>query len=351
MSFMQALQHPEMVFSHDSSLMVYILVGLTLLLLFTLIQVLLSSSKPDTNTLPPPPSPPRLPIIGNFHQVGSSYPHRSLAALSSQYGPLMLLHLGQKKALVVSSAHAAAQVLKTHDLAFCNRPKSVITAKLMYNYKDVASAPYGEFWRHIRSLCVLQLLSAKRVQSFRSVREEETYNMMERIGQSCLKSEPIDLSETLMGLANNVVCRVALGRKYNDRSFKNLLSKFIVFLGRFNLADFVPWLNWIHKLDGLDAEVDRTAKDLDEFLDQVIEDHQMDEGTEPKRERDFVDVLLGVQKETQSLDMDSIKGIILVSSSSLVLRKFHFRLRKVKVAIHSCEFCSTDAAGHVCCGN
>ena len=68
-----------------------------------------------------PPSPPKLPIIGNLLQLGQ-IPQRSLRDLSEKYGPLMLLHLGNKPTLVVSSANVAREVMKTHDLAFSDRP-------------------------------------------------------------------------------------------------------------------------------------------------------------------------------------------------------------------------------------
>ncbi|PRQ17653.1 putative indoleacetaldoxime dehydratase [Rosa chinensis] len=60
----------------------------------------------------------------------------------------MLLHLGSFPVVVVSSAEAAAQLFKTHDLAFSSRPPKLIAyGKLLYNYKDVGSAPYAEYWR------------------------------------------------------------------------------------------------------------------------------------------------------------------------------------------------------------
>ncbi|XP_072088024.1 phenylacetaldehyde oxime monooxygenase CYP71AN24 [Arachis hypogaea] len=67
-----------------------------------------------------PPSPPKLPIIGNLHQLGT-LPHQSLKALSDKYGPILLLQLGQTKALVVSSADIVEEIVKTHDVAFSNR--------------------------------------------------------------------------------------------------------------------------------------------------------------------------------------------------------------------------------------
>uniref|UniRef100_M4DNI2 Cytochrome P450 n=1 Tax=Brassica campestris TaxID=3711 RepID=M4DNI2_BRACM len=130
----------------------------------------------------PPPSPPRLPFIGNLHQLGR-YPHRSLCFLSRRYGPLMILHFGRVPVLVVSSVGAARDVLKTHDRVFASRPQSKIFEKLMYNGRDVAVAPYGEYWRQMKSVCVLHLLSHK-MEEVRtcckrrsSVSEEDLQNM------------------------------------------------------------------------------------------------------------------------------------------------------------------------------
>ncbi|GLT63746.1 hypothetical protein SLA2020_362850, partial [Shorea laevis] len=69
-----------------------------------------------------PPSPPKLPILGNLHQLGA-IPHNSFWKLSKKYGSVLLLHLGRTRVLIISSAVAARDVLKVHDLACCNRPQ------------------------------------------------------------------------------------------------------------------------------------------------------------------------------------------------------------------------------------
>ena len=81
--------------------------------------------------------------------------------------------------------------------------------------KDVASAAYGNYWRQTRSILVLHLLSAKKVQSFEAVREEEISIMMENIRKCCASLMPVDLTGLFCIVANDIVCRAALGRRYS----------------------------------------------------------------------------------------------------------------------------------------
>ncbi|KAK9155928.1 hypothetical protein Sjap_003408 [Stephania japonica] len=104
-----------------------------------------------TKQLNPPPGPPKLPTIGNLHQLGA-LPHRSLSNLSEIYGPVMLLHLGRMPLLVVSSAENVKEIMKTQDLNF----------SLSYNFIDIALSPYGDCWREMRKIFVLEVMSAKR---------------------------------------------------------------------------------------------------------------------------------------------------------------------------------------------
>ncbi|XVF49753.1 hypothetical protein PTKIN_Ptkin04bG0038900 [Pterospermum kingtungense] len=279
-----------------------------------------------------PPSPPRLPVLGNLHQLGSC-PHISLSSLAQRYGPIMMLRLGGMPVLVASSADGAREIMKTHDVIFSNRPIFAPTRKLLYHGKNLLTAPYGEYWRHMRSISVLHLLSNKRVQSFKAVREEEIALIIDKIKESSLMSVPVDLSEMLVNLTNDVICRVAFGRKYSgddegDTNFREALEEFFFFLGNFNIGNFIPWLAWINLVNGIHSKIDRVAKWFDKFLDKVIDEHIDDRNksrTRGKRSgssfenedsnKDFVDVLLEIQKDNNiagfSLGRDGIKGLIL----------------------------------------
>lgn len=137
----------------------------------------------------------------------------------------MFLKLGSVNTLIVSSAEAASEIMKTHDLIFSDRPKSNVNKKLLYDFKDVSVAPYGEYWRQMRSICVLQLLSNKRVQSYRAVREEETALLVKKIEER--SPEAVNLSELFMTLTNDIVSRAAFGRKYSVTSHSAICNFFI----------------------------------------------------------------------------------------------------------------------------
>jgi len=108
-----------------------------------------------------PPSPPGLPLLGHLHLLGS-LPHRALQSLARAHGPVMLLRLGRVPAVVVSSAAGADEVMRARDLAFASRPRSAMADRIMYGRRDVAFAPYGDYWRQARRICVVHLLSARR---------------------------------------------------------------------------------------------------------------------------------------------------------------------------------------------
>ncbi|OEL24564.1 Cytochrome P450 71A1 [Dichanthelium oligosanthes] len=128
----------------------------------------------------PPPSPPAWPVIGNILQLGQGHHHRKLQSLARRHGPLFLC-LGSVPTVVVSSASVAEAVLKTQDHVFCGRPQQHTARGVLYGCQDIGFSPYGERWRQLRRIAVVHLLSAKRVDSFRALREEEVASLVARI--------------------------------------------------------------------------------------------------------------------------------------------------------------------------
>ncbi|KAL1363812.1 cytochrome P450 71AP13 [Arachis hypogaea] len=273
--------------------------------------------KPKNNIKNLPPSPPKLPIIGNLHQLGTN-PHISLQTLSQKYGPIIHLQLGEVPTVVVSSSKVAKEVLRTHDLALASRPQLYSAKYLFYNCTNVVFSPYGAYWRHIRKICILELLSSKRVQSYSSAREQEAARLVQRVAETYPRT--CNLSRMLGLYANDILCRIAFGRdfsvegEYQRHGFQKMLDEYQELLGGFSVGDFFPSLEFIHGLTGAKSRLKETSRRFDQLFDQILDEHKGCNNNKVDEEKDLVDVLLEVQKNgshEMPLTTDNIKAIIL----------------------------------------
>ncbi|RYR54121.1 hypothetical protein Ahy_A06g029379 [Arachis hypogaea] len=152
----------------------------------------------------------------HLYQIGE-LPYLSLQELSSHHGPLMFLKLGSFPTLVVSLAEIAKEIFKNHDMAFSGCPKLYAANRLGYNGSAMTFTPYGDYWKEIRKIVMLELLSAKRVQSFQAVRFEEVQVLLHSIALFC--GSPVNLSHLKLSLTSNIVCRIAFGQRYCSNCF------------------------------------------------------------------------------------------------------------------------------------
>lgn len=163
----------------------------------------------------PPPGPKGLPIIGNLHQFDPSKPaHLYFAKLAKIYGPILSLRLGQRTMVVIQSAKVAKQVLQAPHNNFCNRLITAGAQRLSYNGLDVVFAPYGDYYREVKKLFVVHVLSTKRVQSFTPIRQEEVSRIVRKISTLSSDSKVVNLSELAVSYTTSILCRIAFSKRY-----------------------------------------------------------------------------------------------------------------------------------------
>ncbi|MCD7457051.1 hypothetical protein HAX54_033968 [Datura stramonium] len=265
-----------------------------------------------------PPGPWRLPIIGSVHHLTSGVPHRVLQNLSQKYGPIMYLQLGEVPTVVVSSPHMAKKILKTHDLAFASRPVTMLGKILCYNCTDIAFSPYGDYWRQMRKLSVLELLSAKMVKSFSSIRQDELSNLLSSIGS--MVGLPINLAEKLLWFMNASTCRSAFGEVCKDQNeLITLIHRAQSLSGGFELSDLFPSKTFLHGISGMKSKLMKARSKVDVVLDNIINLHRENRanGKNCNGEsgvEDLIDVFLRVMENGEfqfPLTNDNIKAVIL----------------------------------------
>ncbi|XP_027329605.1 cytochrome P450 71D10-like isoform X2 [Abrus precatorius] len=257
---------------------------LFLFVLFKLLQR--SSSSNDTTNLPP--GPRTLPLIGNLHLLVGSLPHHCLKNLADKYGPLMHLKLGEISNIIVTSPEIVKEIVRTHDINFSDRPNLLSTRIATYNGDSIAFCQHGDYWRQVRKICTIELLTPKRVQSFRSIREEEVSELVRKILAS--EGSIFNLSQHIYRMTYGIAARTAFG---------------------FSVADLYPSSRVLEMI--AKPKIEKVHREIDRILQDIIEDHRNRESDRCEGGEDLVDVLLKFQPEKESecpLTDDKIKAII-----------------------------------------
>ncbi|XP_042015621.1 cytochrome P450 71AU50-like [Salvia splendens] len=269
------------------------------------------------NTQTPPPGPTGLPILGHFHLLGPN-PHVSLRNLARNHGPVMGLRFGLVPAVVVSSPAAAELALKTHDLVFASRPRNDASRVISYDQRNLVFGPYGPYWRDMRKLCTLHLLSAAKITQFEPLRKAEVGLLVASLKEAA-GAEVVDLSARISAVSGDMNCLMILGRKYSDREldeeeegFKALFTETVEVAAQFNLADYFPCLGSLD-LQGLNRKMTRLSKVFDAFLERIIEDH-VRRRWERERGEDFVDIMMAIMESGEAgfeFDRRHVKAVLL----------------------------------------
>ncbi|KAK2998131.1 hypothetical protein RJ639_025507, partial [Escallonia herrerae] len=292
-----------------------VLLTFLVLILTLVVKYLKKSTKTHGSRVPKlPPGPPKLPFIGNLHQLATAaLPHRALRDLAEKHGPIMHLKLGEVTSIVISTPEVAEEVLKKHELSFAQRPKLVAVDTAGYGYSGIFFSPYGDYWRQLRKIVTLELLSTKQVRLFWSVRVEETWNLVESISSS--SGHAINLTEELSHFTNSIISRAAVGKKCKDvDEFIAVVREGSKLCGGFDMPDLFPSLPFLRLVTRMKPAVLENLKArMDKVLDSIINEHlAKSTAGEESGEDDFIDVLLKLRGSDECpLTMTNIKAIIL----------------------------------------
>jgi hypothetical protein len=207
---------------------------------------------------------------------------------------------------------------------------------LSYNFLDVAFGPYSDYWREMRKLLVVELLSTRRVQSFAYARAAEVERLVESLAGTP-PATPVDLSEKLYALSDGIMGTVAFGKMYGSASFERssfqqMMDETLQVLGSFTFEDFFPssaLARWADVLTGAAPRRQRVFRKIDGFFDAVIDKHLEPERLAAGVQEDMVDALVKIWRDDRdgplALTRENIKGILMVWSGTLG-GSFHIQL-------------------------
>ncbi|KAI3721536.1 hypothetical protein L2E82_32552 [Cichorium intybus] len=268
-----------------------------------------------------PPSPRKLPIIGNLHQLLGKHRHQILWRLSQKYGPVMLLHFGSKPFLVISSSTMAKQVFKTHDHMLCTRSFFQGTKRLTYNYLDIAFSPHDDHWKEMRKILVTEFLGPKRARLFNHVTEMEIKDMVHSLSLHP-PNTAVNLDDKFLALTNAIVCKVAFGKSYKEEPFsgatvKEMINEATVMLSG-SFGDTFPIFGWIlDEIGGWNSRLQNCFGNMDGYFQSILSEHIDNTAEEMNEsEKDFIHALLELwsnktTSHSSQLTMDDMKALMM----------------------------------------
>ena len=106
-------------FESDSNMAIASLLAVSALLavLFVVMR------RKSTSSLPLPPGPKPLPIIGNVHQAPKSHGWRTYREWSQEYGPIVHLNMLGQPVIILSTSEVAHDLLSKRGATFSDRPR------------------------------------------------------------------------------------------------------------------------------------------------------------------------------------------------------------------------------------
>jgi cytochrome P450 len=241
------------------------------------------------------------PLIGHLRLLaGSQLPHITLGALAEKYGPAFTIRIGVHPALVISSWELAKECFTNNDVALSSRPKLVGSKHLGYNYVMFGLSPYGPYWREMRKITNMELLSNRRLELLKDVRASEVMTSLKELYKLQTGGVSVEMKQWFGDLALNVVLRMVAGKRYSGddedaRRCQNAFREFFQLMGQFVVGDAIPYLGWLD-LGGHEKAMKKTAKEMDCLVTEWLEEHRKTgrASGEAKRQQDFMDVMLSI---------------------------------------------------------
>ncbi|XP_022154118.1 cytochrome P450 82A3-like [Momordica charantia] len=260
------------------------------------------------------PSPPGAwPIIGHLHLLhNAKLPHHTLGAMADKYGPIFRLQLGCRSALVVSNWEMAKESMCINDAAAVSRPGISGTKHFSYDYAAFGLAPYSPYWREMRKITHLELLSNSRVDQVKNLMFAQIDMSLAELHAGSAQI-PVEMKRWFGDVIVNMLLKIIIGKRCvgpnaegGEKGAKDLqmaIRDSFHLMGQGLLTDYIPLIGRLG-FDGQVKVMESIAKRFDVIMSEWLEEHKRkrDYGLGQNQDGDFMDSLISL------LDGKGIQG-------------------------------------------
>ncbi|XP_051128151.1 cytochrome P450 CYP82D47-like [Andrographis paniculata] len=282
----------------------------------------------------PPEAGGAWPITGHLHIMNNGspdkLPHLTLTAMAESYGPIFEIRLGARRAVIVSGLELVKEIYTTCDVAAASRPRIMSAEILGFNSAMFGFSQYGPYWRELRKLIAVDLLSSRGLHIQRHVLVSETAQSVRELyglwneRKNASGSAPVEIRDWVGNLNLNAVLRIVVGKRYfvsggdiaEARHCRKVLRTFFYLIGVLTIGDVLPYLRWLD-LGGFRKKMKETSRELDTLAAKWLSEHRATAAADGKQE-DFMDVMIGVVKSAKLGSEYDEDTIIKATCSNLI---------------------------------
>ncbi|XP_043722114.1 xanthotoxin 5-hydroxylase CYP82C4-like [Telopea speciosissima] len=234
---------------------------------------------------------------------------RTLGDIADKYGQAVTLRLGVHKALLISGREVIKECFTTHDKILATRPAVAAGKYLGYNYAVFGFAPQGPYWRELKKISSIELLSKTRLDMLKHVRTKEVNTCIKELySYWVLKNKDggpviVEMNKWFRHLTFNTITKLISGKRFfgtvdvggddddddEARRFEKGLEELARLTVIFVVSDALPYLEWMD-LQGHLKAMKCVAKEMDCLIGNWLEEHK--KKLSGDHEQDFIDVML-----------------------------------------------------------
>ncbi|KAJ8625567.1 hypothetical protein MRB53_034097 [Persea americana] len=252
------------------------------------------------------------PIIGHLHLLKGPEPfHHKLSALADKLGPVFMLRLGAHRTLVVSGAEAIKECFTSKDRALASRPRTAAGEYMCYNHLMFGVAPYGSYWREVRKMSMIHLLSNHRLEMLKHVRATEIDECMKALYRGWVENDgcpvKVEMKQWLHDLNFSIVWKMVVGKQCvgvgeddEGKELQRLTVEFFRLFMAFVVSDAFPFLKWVDWMGKKKRTMKKIAKKMDSIMGKLLKEHRCSRraGGDKGEEGGFMDVMLSIMEDS-----------------------------------------------------
>jgi cytochrome P450 len=257
------------------------------------------------------PSPPRLPLLGNAHQlVRASRVHLTAEEWSRRYGPIVRVDIGRRRIVGISDADAINEILRERPDGFRRwREHEAISREMGPTGVVVAE---GEEWRRQRRL-VVKALNSNHLHRYFDVIRTATERLRRRLSASAADGSPVEVTKVLTSYAVDITSALAFGHDLNtlergENELQTDIQRIMQMTAR-RLSMPIPYWRWI-KLPA-DRSLDRSVAEVYRAVGGFIEQARARMRRRPELfdvPENFLEAMLAAQREDGTFTDEEIVG-------------------------------------------